>query len=116
MCRSLRTTLSILLPAQAQELSKAHAHPEGREVSTRAVWNCFSDLRLRLAAGWSLYPKTIRKWTGKAKGEYLLDFMLMDAMFGPAHRLRIRTGQNKECRLGAGPVERRQVRCKTPVF
>ncbi len=71
------------LPEQAKELSQVHAHPDGREVYTRAVWRCFADLRALLGEGWSLYPSTIAKGAGKASGEYLVDFMLMDETFGP---------------------------------
>lgn len=71
------------LPEQARELSKEHAHPEGREVYTKAVWQCFSNLRTQLGEGWRLYPASIGKGAGKASGEYLVDFMLMDETFGP---------------------------------
>ncbi len=50
---------------------------------TKAVWTCFASLRAHLGDGWSLYPTAIAKGVGKASGEYLVDFMLMDETFGP---------------------------------
>lgn len=71
------------LPEEAQEASKEHAHPDGRQVYTEAVWTCFNSLRAHLGEGWSLYPAAIAKGPGKAGGEYLVDFMLMDGILGP---------------------------------
>ena len=71
------------LPEAAHKSSQEHAHPDGREVYIKAVWTCFASLRAHLGEGWSLYPKAIGRGAGKASGEYLVDFMLMDETFGP---------------------------------
>ncbi len=73
----------INLREQANVLSIGHQHPQGREVWTKALWTTFERLREKLGNGWILYPKVIGKGKGRARGEYLVDFMLMDDKLGP---------------------------------
>ena len=81
------------LPEEAREASSEHAHPDGREVYTEAVWTCFASLHAHLGEGWSLYPTEIGKGAGKASGEYLVDFMLIDETFGPRIACESRIGR-----------------------
>lgn len=53
--------LAVNLPIEAELLSKDHSRPQGKEVWTKAAWNCFEKLRVQLGEGWCLYPKKIGK-------------------------------------------------------
>lgn len=71
------------LSKEVDGISNSHARPDGREPWTKAVWHCFEALRVELGSNWSLYPKEPGKGPGRAKGEYLADFLLMDETYGP---------------------------------
>jgi hypothetical protein len=71
------------LSIEAEKISLTHARSEGREPWTKAVWHCFDILRREMWPDWTLYPDQPARGAGRAKGEYLADFMLMDDKFGP---------------------------------
>ncbi len=81
--KKLAHFLTTNLQEQANLLSIGHKHPEGREVWTKALWTTFERLRKELGPGWKLYPDVIGQGQGRARGEYLVDFMLMDDKRGP---------------------------------
>ena len=68
---------------EAERISNDHPRPDGKNPWTRAVWHCFDALRSELGPTWSLYPRELGEGSGRTKGEYLVDFMLMDRSIGP---------------------------------
>lgn len=85
------------LSKEATRVAGGHMHPNGKEPWTKAVWHCFETLRVELGAGWTLYPKDPGKGPGKAKGEYLADFLLMDETFGPRIACESELGNAGKC-------------------
>ena len=65
------------------EFAKGHKKPDGSEVWTKAIWRSFDDLRAYLGNGWKLYPEKPPKGSGRAAGEFLVDFILIDDRTGP---------------------------------
>jgi hypothetical protein len=76
-------TLSSQFARYAGELSIGHDRPEGRAVWTGAIWKSFDNLRNELGDGWKLFPDKPAKGSGKADGEFLVDFFLFDSRLGP---------------------------------